>query len=299
MIGSRFVLAAWLLFATVSTHPSQAFAELKVVSWNMHYLADTLYEKLNPDAGVARTNSDLDAMRRIVARLQPDVVLAQEVENRDALESILGGNFDIWVGLQIETSTAKTPILAAVAVRKDLGARPIRLELMPRIEAVYVDSGGLQFLRGVAGASINIGTHSVHMLSVHIKSGCQNALFNMESFDIDCMMADFQLRQLVRWARAQGDSEGTPYVLGGDFNQNWGVDAEKTLSLRFRSNVKLIPDTGVSGCAQRPKRLDYFIVSSRLEVSSFEEHPLDEEALYYGAEISDHCPISIILNINQ
>ena len=258
---------------------------LKIATWNIQHLRDSAGEGPNP-----REEPDYFRLRRYATMLEADVVAVQEVEN----EIALGKVFD--------------PTLYQFFVSKRSHSQRTAFAVLKSTQATrHPDLGGLNVtgrLRHGVDIEIATGGKSIRLLAVHLKSFCfDRPLFS--SGNEDCKKLALQVPILERWIDDRV-TEGTPFVVLGDFNRRFHSNGDefwleiddgqpKGLDLRR-------PTEGArSECwgGRYPRYIDHIVygrvVAEWVIPGSF------EQLLYTESDkenvLSDHCPISVTLDI--
>jgi endonuclease/exonuclease/phosphatase family metal-dependent hydrolase len=152
----------------------------------------------------ARGEADFARLRLYAERLDADVVALQEVDGVDAARQVFP-NHDFCF-------TARTAVQNnGFAIRRGRGIR-YRCDADLRELAV-----GHRHLRG--GAQLTVfpgGPDELHLLSVHLKSGCANQRLTKD--EESCQLLSQQIEPLIRWIDAQARA-GHRFALMGDFNR--------------------------------------------------------------------------------
>lgn len=306
--------------------------DLRIASWNLEWLmAPSVYDELwarcdpagqprsdqralpcNPDREPPprRQPADFDALARIAASLDADVVALQEVDGPSAARLVFRR------GWAVDCFTRR--------------AHPQNVGFAIRAGIPYRCNGDLAELdidgASRAGADITLwpGTpRAVRLLGVHLKSGCADGPLNREAREgrevrEPCEKLSRQVPILARWALAR-ESEGVPYAIAGDFNRRLdqdaqhgpGSDLQRPRNLLAGINAVLPPQAPmVQATAGAPYTrctpgdrykgyIDNVLLSTRLleraRARQFSSTPYDGR-LARERQLSDHCPISVELD---
>ena len=265
---------------------------MSITSWNIVCLRETPEPAFcNSDRfgdNYVRSAEQVEALRQHAQAIGTDILFLQEIENLAAVQGLLPG----WEVTTVGTAGQNQ----AVAVSPDSKASV-------RGVSVFLDLGlSSDTLRPGLAAVIDYAGASVHVLAVHLKSGCQRD--QLESNDSDCRTLRQQLDVVVDWVDAR-ESRGQPYLLVGDFNRQLENDDPFMLALSqaasqplYRTTVGARPTCWdhLQGAPSYRTFIDHHIASASvvaawglptLEIYNYtEEYP---DAWEY---VSDHCPIT-------
>ena len=152
----------------------------------------------------ARGEPDFARLRMYADRLDADVVAVQEVDGVDAARQVFADHDFCF--------TARTAVQNnGFAIRRGRG---IRYRCDADVRELSV---GHRHLR--AGAQLTLfpgGPDELHLLSVHLKSGCARQRLTQE--DESCQLLRQQIAPLLQWIDAQARA-GHRFLLMGDFNR--------------------------------------------------------------------------------
>lgn len=298
----RPILTLHFAFAAACAYSA---SPVTIASWNLEWLVSqkTAHaSRLACDSGrsaplpcdvareLARDSADLARLAHYARKLDADIVALQEVENAEAVTRLFRG-YDICI------STGAGVQHTGFAVRPRLAHR-----CNPPVTTLAKGD------RQRAGAHLTLypGTpQQVELLAVHLKSGCSRD--SLESMNAACRMLVLQAAALGAWM-ARTASRARTIVLG-DFNRA-GPDPDDHFWQQLqvgatRASVFLNVSTGFAfnNCYRgQPYTtyIDHILVSRDLAAkivrNSFRHHGYRSlDAFRY--RLSDHCPISISLDI--
>jgi endonuclease/exonuclease/phosphatase family metal-dependent hydrolase len=323
----RFLFPASILLAalcgTAAAADSPPPRSLKLATWNLEWfmrpetlreLTPTCFKRDDPlpAGGVRaipcdvahereRSREDIAAMARLARRLDADIIALQEVDGVGAAKLLLPG-YEFCFSQR--TSVQNT----GFALR-----RHIKFRCGPDLEALSLDD---TVRRGVE-LTIHPGTSAeMHLLAVHLKSGCSRDA--LDSPRANCTQLARQVPILASWIASQ-ISAGHPFAILGDFNRDLlretgpARDAEgrvislwQSLATGNKADFRLI--NTASGAEFRncmPAQtfsgfIDYILLGNGaetwLEAGSFGRE-LFPSADAERRKLSDHCPASVRLNI--
>ena len=256
---------------------------LKIAAWNIEHLRDEAGEPPS-----RRTADEFQRLWQHAERLDADAIAVQEVENERALARVFDpARYNFFV------SNRNDKLLTGFAVRKS-----IVVKRHPDLTAL---SGGGRLRHGI-DIEISAGGLSIRLLSVHLKSFCFEGSVGTPDTD-HCRKLAAQVPALEQWIDARV-GEGTPFAVLGDFNRRFdapGDDFWPEIDDGDPTGLKLYrADAGRQATCnggRYPVFIDHIVYDrlvSRLVVpGSF------EELVYAGAPLSDHCPISVILDLSR
>jgi endonuclease/exonuclease/phosphatase family metal-dependent hydrolase len=279
-----------LLAALLLAAPTHA-APLKLATWNLEWL--TLRPAGDPalPADVTpRVPADFDRLRSYVQRLGADVVALQEVDGPEAAGRL-------FPPAQYSLHFTADPVVQRVglAIR-----RGIAFTENPDDTALNVYGPAARFpLRSGADITLNF-PHNQHLriLAVHLKAGCWDQ--PLAAGPKPCEALREQLPILTAWIAARR-AEGIPFAILGDFNRV--MDNNDNLLAALRQAAPLA--RGTEGYADPCWGGDHFIDHILLGGPAIPWLAKDSlRVLVYRetddasrAHISDHCPVSVRLNV--
>ncbi|MFH0730912.1 MAG: endonuclease/exonuclease/phosphatase family protein [Pseudomonadota bacterium] len=195
---------------------------ITICTWNLEHLA------ANNDSGCKpRKDSDYKALKTYAVALQADIVAFQEVENSAAAYRI----FDP-AAYQIEISARPEIDLGrcrgnerdrlmqrtGFAVRKDLREKHgISYKRLADVQTLAVDPSerwGVQIVLEFGDAVKN----PLHLLCVHLKSGCPHKDLSDQDDDSPCGKLAEQVTRLEAWLDARAEA-GEQFIVLGDMNR--------------------------------------------------------------------------------
>lgn len=275
--------------APTATEPvSQPDTDLKIATWNIEHL------RASDNTGdVRRTQVDYDRLAGYAQLLDADIIALQEVDGPEAAARVfLPDAYDIYFSNQVN------PQRTGFAVRKGLDVLQ-----NPDFTALGLDGS----LRYGTDITVNHNGQSLRLLSIHLKSGCFNN--PLGSTDRDCQRLNEQVPLLEVWIDARAE-ENMPFVVLGDFNRRFDApgdtfwpeidDAEPA-----NADLTRVTEGLTSQCwnGRFPEYIDH-IVLDRLATTwqvpdSFDQLLFSAADARYEDVLSDHCPISVELDLGN
>ena len=266
---------------------------LRIVSWNIGCLQDEHREvfcNTNTYTGedFVRTEEHRSALRTHAERFKADIVFVQEVENVDAVNQIFPGwSVQTMGGTYQRVGVAVAPDSDATVTDVQV-FEPLRVSnwLRPGLEAIVTYRG-----------------HTVWVLAVHLKAGCQTG--NLGSAYSSCETLETQLQYLVSWIETR-EILGQSYAILGDFNRQMEGDEvfEASLEAVASGNLYRTTRNQRSTCwhhhPDAPHHdwyIDHHILSDTVVDAwgepGFEVYLFNETYEDAWRYVSDHCPIIV------
>ncbi|WP_243444030.1 endonuclease/exonuclease/phosphatase family protein [Asaia prunellae] len=274
------LLIVWALSRTVEAAP------VKIATWNLDWLT------LLPTPGLPRdiphrSLRDWSELAAIGQRLNADILAVQEVSDLAALRRLF-------------PSRDKTLILSQAPIAQNIGLvlQPpwhiLAHDELPAFDRSPIHGG--HALRPGLDVLIGNGIQTLHILVVHLKSGCWDRLWNENGHS--CPILREQIALVSDWMAAR-ENKGEAYVVLGDFNRR--LTLHDPYFLKMTGSLKPVLTT--SGFASPCEGGNYFIdhillggaarawlVRDSLRVLIY---PPRDTAL----TLSDHCPVSVRLSL--
>jgi len=301
----------WLLLSVVCW--SANADRLRIATWNLNNLHSVVGEPLRPGAP-ARSAADFEILADYARRLNADVIALQEVSSPDAVAMLfppsqyeihLSGRYYADLSRQRQTDR----IYTAFAVRRNR-VDMISVEDVP---SLGVTLGNGHRTRHGLELVVNWRGEPLHLLSVHLKSGCfAGALTRPRS--TACRILSAQVPSLERWID-QRVAQGYALVVLGDFNRAFDVHGGRDhfwrdIDDREPTGLELwrLPFGTRSNCWRgtpryHPDPIDFMVFDQRawrwVDRNSFaliDYDDVDRDA--DRGTPSDHCPALVDLDSN-
>jgi len=277
--------------------------EIKIASWNIAWLGSHEYNK--------RTTDDYQQLAHYAKQLDADVIALQEVESEYWARKVFGNDYDYYF------STKDWVQRVGVAIKKSKGFKVTAKEYKA------LDVGKVRHGMDI---TLTKNDKTLHLLAVHLKSGCFaapldiNSVSAMPSTSIKeekrkeaCTKLNKQISPLEQWIDSHA-SQDAAYIVLGDFNRRFSQD----IALKYSEDKGLwqaINDEGQealwtptatanSDCwgGYYKDYIDHIIFSPKAKENyveaSFEQlvfKPKYTKEL--SRSLSDHCPISVKLKL--
>lgn len=268
------------------TVPVLAQSTVVVATWNI--------ENLRPQ-GTRGQTKDLEVLTELAKRLDADIIALQEVDGPEAARQVFDPD-----EYSFFFSSRNHVQLTGFAVRKGL-----EVTQNPDYSELNVSGG----LRHGTDITVHIGEQPIRLLSVHLKSSCHSHDPLPEpdsSLDSHCEKLSAQVPVLEAWIDKRAE-ENIPFVVLGDFNRRFN-EPDDTFFPQIddaqppNADLHLVTEGKVSACLEGrfPEYIDH-IVLDRLSAGWKMEGSFKQ--LLFAAElkdvVSDHCPISVALDVGQ
>jgi endonuclease/exonuclease/phosphatase family metal-dependent hydrolase len=293
---------ASLLLGLMYISPSYS-EELKVASWNIEWLGSHEYNK--------RKAADYKHLSSYAKQLDADVIALQEVENEEWARKVFGNEYDFYF------STKDWVQRVGVAVRKSAG-----------LEVIAKEYKALDVGRVRHGMDLTLSRNGkeLKLLAVHLKSGCftdsldDNNIALMPSSSKKeqkrkhaCSTLSKQIVPLENWVDKQAE-DNKSFIVIGDFNRRFSKDISNNRTeeqglwqaLDDEGNESLWTPTVTknSDCwgGYYKDYIDHIVFNPSAKnmylQNSFSQLVFKEK---YSKEVSrslsDHCPISVKVNL--
>jgi endonuclease/exonuclease/phosphatase family metal-dependent hydrolase len=270
-------------------------AELKLATWNIAWLT------LKPEGHPAvprdierRVPADFRLLRDYASRLAADVVALQEIDGAEAAARI----FDPaeWTIHLTDEDDIQRP---GFAIRRSLRVTPqpdlVGLDLFPRSR--------FSLRRGADVLVEAPGRTRLRLLSVHLDAGCREDRFGPGA-PRDCDNLARQGRIIAEWVAAR-QREGVAFAILGDFNRrivpgdDFGTILEEAAPMT-RATEGLSSPCWANARGGRPFISHVWLggpARDWLVPRSLSVLVYAERGNRYRQTLSDHCPVSIRLNL--
>ena len=261
---------------------------LKLATWNLEWLSAEI------DKGpVKRNEGDYARLRKYAERLNADVIAFQEVDGAEAAARVFSS--DVYAFYVAEQATAQR---TGFAVRKTV----------PRARNPDFSELAVGGLRAGTDITVALGTHSVRLLSVHLKSGCFNE--PLTNGNNACKKLSLQLPKLETWIDARAE-EGAPFAVLGDFNRRLFERPDEPFWKELDDATPPEADLTAPTAGQTPKCwdqkyaqfIDHIVLSKSgqalVRAGSFTQHAYDASDRAKKSVLSDHCPLSVLLTTSR
>jgi endonuclease/exonuclease/phosphatase family metal-dependent hydrolase len=258
-------------------------AELTVCTFNIKWLGDGINDN------ISRSGKDYNNIASVISSLDADIIALQEIENRNAIQKILDTNQHA-----VYTSSYPKEQKTALVIDKKIDVLEVHQldeialgnnDLRPGLVA-YCEYNGYDFF---------VGSFHFKATSRHDNTPVKRT----RSFDMRQDQSKYLISSIKKLINEKNDSD---VILLGDFNDSPAKDNSNILALD-NDDFDFITSDLKSCKYPRLKSIDHIIVSQSVKENVKKEslHMLDLSRVLRGDELriaSDHCPISVSININ-
>lgn len=302
----RYLIAAFCAGFIFASHAHADTTTLRLATWNLEHLVETT------GTGCAgRTDDDVGLLKDHVSQVEADIIAFQEVENLEAARKVFPP--EMWQLViserpDAEPTGCRRMQRTGFAVRNGIAFSHARD--LDALGSVYADKHarwGTHIV--VTGVALGEGNDRrlrpiapVHLLSVHLKSGCP-AFGDREQ----CEKNKGQFDVVEAWAE-QRHAEGVPFFVLGDFNARI-TSPEEPRWVEFNDgeprgfSMWTVTMKGQATCNPKyKKRVDHVITNRphqywvKPKSNSYTEWPF--KTLRSDNKLpSDHCPVSVDVEI--
>ncbi len=273
----------WLLLLTTAglafckTNKTES---LRIGSWNIEWFRP----EFRPNSPKFRTNKDFQALKKVIDTIKPDILAVQEVESREFLQRVAEPDHYTSI-LENRDSDQRTGFL----IRKSI--------VWKRHPDVSLNIGhdGLRL-----GVHIELPgrSGSLHLLSIHLASGCWATETSLNSSQTGCLRLKRQLPTLKKWLHRYGQGNNQVVILG-DFNRrlnaNDAVWQHLTGKQTGKHRIHLLTGEVISRC---PASLQPQALIDHIVISAPPDHAMPSVTEFHWSKktqknqlMSDHCPL--------
>ena len=260
-------------------------APLTIATWNIEH-----FRKSNQDGPNQRNDSDFKRLKHYAGKLDADIVALQEVEGPAAARRVFASSTYNYF-----FTDQQSAMRTGFAVKKHINVlqNPDYHELKINDETF-------------TGADLTVildEQTTVRMLSVHLKSGCWGDPLDTDS--AACRALSMQVGALERWIDARA-AEGEPFIVLGDFNRRFDSRADTFWpeiddGIPAGADLFRITAGRIDRCwgSRYPKYIDHIVFDDSASdwiVSGSFRQLIYAEGTRLKKKLSDHCPISIIID---
>jgi endonuclease/exonuclease/phosphatase family metal-dependent hydrolase len=290
MFGIKKALSIIALAAVVAA-PARA-DELTIATWNLEHFSGQNSTGCNP-----RSQQDYDEIRKIITNVDADIWLFQEVESGGSLARIMDpSSYTFAAESRPERSSPGTCRDSGQTMTMQRTATAVRKGLMigKPTDLSFLDVHGNGSLRYGLGVDVAFGGNALHIVNVHLKSGCPEGTSEQA-----CKTIFEQIPYLASYIN-EVSARNSPVIVGGDFNRRLakrGDEAFNTLGYNKMADVKISSITRTSDCSLKgEKGIDYILTNAALrealDVSETYEYTFTGP---FKSWPSDHCPLIVKL----
>ncbi|UIP29654.1 endonuclease/exonuclease/phosphatase family protein [Photobacterium sp. TLY01] len=308
---SFFSQASDTLSFLTREQPQQS--SLTIMSWNLEWFGTTR---------VKRTDADYAYFADVIHRVSPDIIAFQEADSQEAVRHILPKDqYSLYLSDR-HTKTGESfrdgnqytgfAIRNSLTVSDPQDIASLNIRTAPK-SGEQARKGRLRY-----GAYVIVHPPSgppIHLLSVHLKSGCYTSKISRQS--ASCRVLSYQAGVLKKWIE-QRLAANESFLISGDFNHRMADSGDwlyRSLSASSsdRHSVHLLTKDVNASCYVRLNRsgaqpeyrrytalIDHFVASAdianTLRQGNVSQYPFSREDVR-RLTLSDHCPLILKIQL--
>jgi endonuclease/exonuclease/phosphatase family metal-dependent hydrolase len=277
----RLLLALLLLAMPVSA------AELKLATWNVAWLTTRpAADRDLPRDLRTRSSDDIERLRGYASRLAADVIAMQEVDGPEAAALILDPAQ--WRFFFPDEQDVQR---SGIAVRRSLPARQ-----NPDLAALDLRAGARFSLRRGVDVTVGEGQSALRLLSLHLNAGCREP----DDRGRECKSITRQAEIIAGWIAARREA-GEAFAIAGDFNRRFDRDPTILPALERAAPLTRATAGRSNPCWGGRPFIDHILLGGRarnwMVPDSLRVLVYAERQPEWRNRLSDHCPVSVVLDI--
>ncbi|SHJ56496.1 Metal-dependent hydrolase, endonuclease/exonuclease/phosphatase family [Roseomonas rosea] len=276
------LLLALLLLAS----PTGA-AELKLATWNIAWLTTrSAGDSDLPRDVTIRERDDLARLRGYASRLAADVIALQEVDGPEAAALVLDP-----AQWRFFFPDERDVQRAGIAVRRTLPARQ-----NPDLAALDLRAGARFSLRRGVAVTVGEGPSALRVLSLHLNAGCREP----DDRGRECDSLTRQAAILADWI-GERQAAGEAFAIAGDFNRRFDRDPAILPLLEATAPLTRATAGRSNPCWGGRPFIDHILLGGPargwMRPGSLRVMVYAEREPEWRRRLSDHCPVSVTLDI--
>ncbi|ORT52652.1 hypothetical protein ST37_01925 (plasmid) [Vibrio sp. qd031] len=267
---------------------------IRIGSWNLEWLTSHGVDKFPQSQ---RQGEDFKRLSDYAIALDAPIIALQEVNDIEAATQVFGSSYQIVLSSR---SQAKHSALQFNDINQYTGfALHHSVQLVANPPDLTLSSTPSQKLRFGTYIIVRHKQQNVHLLSVHLKAGCQKARTSSRSCNVLAEQAD----QLNGWIQ-QRIEHNQPFILTGDFNHQLSYPNDWVMArIVADTNQEISLDSRQSEatCAVKSNRdpnqtYRYSYLIDHMLSYKLKKHSSTQQQNYalkdvINYQMSDHCPI--------
>ncbi len=292
-----FLLTHFCCLSTLLVHFPAVSAEYTFSTWNLEWLTTNPSKRIEPSQ---REASDFKALSKVFSKVpNPSlhIMSFQEVDSKEALEQVTGDGYQYFFS---ERSRSKHRDLQFEGINQYTGfavSKGINVQNPDDINLMPSQFNKLRFATYIV---VDIPKKKpIHLLSVHLKSGCFAARKNTNS----CRALAKQGKSLNGWIKER-QKKGQSYAILGDFNHNlaypndwlWRILTKNTstqvslTSKNTRAECRVRSRSNPTKTHQYRNLIDHIVSSPDLPLNQAKQITFTKHDVL-SHRLSDHCPL--------
>ncbi|MFC1235481.1 endonuclease/exonuclease/phosphatase family protein [Vibrio sp. F74] len=308
LLITKWIFGSLLVVCTLSTETVFADSML-ITSWNFEWLSNR--EEVST-MSKNRTSKDIKMLASHFHQLSPSVLFFQEVDSNEAILNIVGYKYRIYLSDRIQKPFRKHQFddinqYTGIAVKHGINVQDqhdITFDKAANNKlrfATYVIIDDIDYKEG--NPETDKIAPRIHLLSVHLKAGCNGRYRKSQS----CSTLKQQADKLNYWLRERVRNKES-FIMAGDFNHALAFPNDwfyQDLTKTIQNHVILASRKTEAHCVVRSKRnpnrthkynsiIDHILISSDLATTQAKQNVYTKQQVL-SYQLSDHCPISVSL----
>ncbi|WP_261818201.1 endonuclease/exonuclease/phosphatase family protein [Vibrio gallicus] len=295
-IAKKHLAFRVIILCIIFGSPVAYSQQLRIATWNIAWLTKEPYPQFSQSI---RSSQDWQTLQQYADQLSVDVLAFQEVDSKQAISKVMGDNYRIVLSERSLTKYHRHQFsdinqYTGFAVRNTwriINHADLNLNTSP--------NGKLRFATYIELHQPS--KESIHLLSVHLKAGCQAKKRSTRS----CAILEKQAKQVNLWI-TQRELKRQPYIIMGDFNHNlaypndwlWNLIASNSspalATVNTKATCEIRSDKNPNHTHRFRSLIDHIIVSKGLATrNTAQVNYQKRDVLQY--QLSDHCPLRATL----
>lgn len=284
---TRLLSFYMLIFSSFSSYA------VTLSTWNMEWLTLNPSEKFKPSE---RNEYDFQSLNNYFIKSSSQILAFQEVDSAEAIQKVVGNEYKIY--LSDRSSNPKKQFndinqYTGFAVHNSISVTdPDDFSLLPNKKTSK--------LRYAAYIIATVNEKPLHLLSVHLKSGC----FGQKKNNYACSTLEQQTEEVIDWINERNEKK-QDYLILGDFNHTLAHPRSwvwKEIQKGTPQDPYLLTEDTKGSCTVKQWKRNWpkYTTFTRLidhGISNLSLKQVEVEQLLYDQndvkkfQLTDHCPI--------
>jgi len=296
LMNQRITYSLCFFILLFSSFTSQA---VTLSTWNLEWLTLNPSEKF---ASSERSEQDFSQLNNYFSQSNSQILAFQEVDSIEAIQKIVGADYQIFISDR--TSNPKKQFddinqYTGFAIHDSISTiDPNDFSLLPNKKSSK--------LRYATYVITTVNEQPVHLLSVHLKSGC----LGQQKNNYACSTLEQQTNELTEWINIREENNEI-YMILGDFNHTLAHPRSwlwKQLEEKTTNTPKLLTKETKGSCTVKqwkrgwPKYttftrlIDHGLTNISENIFTISQQPFNQTDVK-KYQLSDHCPILFEVNL--
>lgn len=288
-----------LLFFLLTFTAASSYA-VTFSTWNMEWLTLSPSDKFRSSE---RNKQDFEQLNRYFSQSNSHILAFQEVDSKEAIQNVVGNDYAIYLSDRASNPKQQFTDInqyTGFAVHQSIPVTdPNDFSLLPKKK-----TSKLRYATYIV-ADIGKPSRPVHLLSVHLKSGC----LGQKKKTYSCSTLKQQTDEVIEWINSR-EANNEEYLILGDFNHTLAHPRSwlwKNIKNHTSDTPLLLTEDTKARCTVKKWKRDWpkYTTFTRLidhgitniSSSSFQvtQQPFMEGDIK-KYQLSDHCPILFKMN---